>query len=159
MIKKYIDFVPSIILIFLGIILAISTNSIKIIKGMSYSLGSDFMPKVGSSLLIIIGLAILIQASIKFKSKAVADDEVSLKPVNLPVIYTLISLLAFVGLVEKLGFLITSMLYLMFQIYILTPKGKFSFIKTGVISITTSIIIYFIFVNFFKLILPAGILG
>jgi len=56
------------------------------------------------------------------------------------------------------GFLITTAFYLFFQFLVLSRK-KPNLPLYGLIAVSTSIIVYYLFVKVFILFLPAGILG
>ena len=65
---------------------------------------------------------------------------------------------AYVIVLEPLGFLISSALYVFFQTMNLCPKEKLTPIKFAVIAIGSSIVIYVLFRHFLFLMLPGGIL-
>jgi hypothetical protein len=62
-------------------------------------------------------------------------------------------------LITKVGFLITTTVYLFIQINILSPKQSRKHLMFAIISVVASVVIYYIFVKVFNLMLPAGILG
>lgn len=78
------------------------------------------------------------------------------------VILTAFCIAAYIFLVPYLGFLISTALYLFFQITLLAPQEKRknkNHVITAAISIVFSAAVYYIFVNLFTLILPQGIFG
>ncbi len=60
---------------------------------------------------------------------------------------------------EKVGFLISSIVYLFAQMVILAPKEKRNFLLLAVIAVVFNIVVYFIFRNALNVMLPKGILG
>jgi putative tricarboxylic transport membrane protein len=72
------------------------------------------------------------------------------------VLRTLTLSCAYVLLLEPLGFLISSALYVFFQILNLCPKNEVNVVKFAVIAVVSSVFIYFTFRNGLHLMLPAG---
>jgi len=72
------------------------------------------------------------------------------------VLRTLIMSCVYVLLLEPLGFLISSILYVFCQILNLCPKNDVNIVKFAVIAVVSSVIIYFTFRNGLHLMLPAG---
>ena len=64
--------------------------------------------------------------------------------------------ITYVALLQPLGFLISSVFYVFFQIIVLCPKDEVKLIKFAVISISSASIVYFTFRNVLNLMLPAG---
>jgi len=75
------------------------------------------------------------------------------------VLRTLILSCVYVLLLEPLGFLISSILYVFFQTLNLCPRSEVNIVKFAVIAIVSSLIIYVTFRNGLNLMLPAGPLG
>ena len=75
----------------------------------------------------------------------------------------LISLLIFYAiLMEPLGFVISSIIYVFFQIWVLTPINKRDLkmkLMAGGLSVFFSIGLYYLFTKYFMVLLPAGILA
>ena len=84
------------------------------------------------------------------------------KKENRNVLGTAVLLLVYICLIEPLGFLIASVLYLFAQFLYLTEVSNLRRPKTYVlyfvIALVVSTGIYYLFLNVFHLILPAGIL-
>jgi putative tricarboxylic transport membrane protein len=72
------------------------------------------------------------------------------------VLRTLFLSIVYVALLEPLGFLISSMLYIFFQTLNLCPKNEVGFVKFAIIAVVSSIIIYVTFRNGLHLMLPGG---
>lgn len=75
--------------------------------------------------------------------------------------FSLILLGAYIAVFQDLGFILSSLLYLVLSITLLTPKGKriksFPFIM--VFSVVVSLSLYYVFTQYLTLLLPRGILG
>ena len=72
------------------------------------------------------------------------------------VLRTLILSCVYVLLLEPLGFLISSILYVFCQILNLCPKNEVNFVKFAIIAVVSSLVIYVTFRNGLNLMLPAG---
>jgi len=88
-------------------------------------------------------------------SEAVGGKEVKKKDYAC-VLRTLILSCLYVLLLEPLGFLISSIIYVFFQILNLCPKEELNIAKFAVIAVVSSLIIYVMFRNGLNLMLPAG---
>jgi len=69
-------------------------------------------------------------------------------------------ILVYVYLLQPVGFIITTILYLPFQMYVLAPddkKTKKDVIQLTVTSVLFTFVVFFLFRYGFKIILPAGI--
>lgn len=161
MLKKYDGIISGGVLF--AIALFILLASLNITTGADLSVGSDFMPKVISSLLLICSVILIFQGISKSK---IYKENIEEKEDNekreldyVGVILSLLSLFAYMLIFISLGFFISTILYLFVQIIIFTPKDKRKLLKTAIISVVISLVIYVVFVHGFRLMLPAGILG
>jgi len=82
---------------------------------------------------------------------------------NLPLILTIVLLAGYFLLLEYVGFIILTTIYLFCQIFLLLPKGsiknkRYLTIAT-IISIVAPVCIYMLFYKVFMIFLPAGLLG
>jgi len=125
-------------------------------------IGSAFVPQLAASLLGILSIILIVQ-SVAAKSKAVPEASQKEKPEvsaesRKRVLLTFLLILLYLALLEPVGFLITTAFYLFFQFLVLSRK-KPNLPLYGLIAVSTSIIVYYLFVKVFILFLPAGILG
>ena len=63
------------------------------------------------------------------------------------------------ALLQPVGFIVCSSLYVFFQILILSKGMKRNYPAFAVVSIAASVSAYFLFVRVFQVMIPAGILG
>lgn len=151
--KKLADTVINIMLVITGVIFFIASQKIQV--GAAMGQGGDFMPKVCSSVWLIISILLLV-----FNVKAEIPPREN--PVRIKVfIITLVMLVVYVAALKPIGFVICSIVYLFLQMLLFVPKEK----KTkktlavfAVISLVVPVAVNALFVNVFSLILPAGIL-
>ncbi|MFQ3621011.1 MAG: tripartite tricarboxylate transporter TctB family protein, partial [Spirochaetales bacterium] len=118
-----------------------------------------------ATLLAILSLVLMVQSVTK-KASSRADgtsiggelDIDAQKKRRKRVQLTFLLILLYLILLEPIGFLITTTLYLFFQFWVLS-KGKPKLPLYGIIAILTSLGVYYLFVRVFILFLPPGILG
>lgn len=160
------DIFASAFLIVFSIVMFIASNSI--MKLTVSKVGADFVPKlvaIGMLILSVFYLINSIKQQIRSKSESTSETsqenetEEKKKIDPLSVLATVGLLLLYIALLPHIGFLITTTVYLFFQMYLLAAKTERKIPLFSVVSIITSIFIYFIFKYVFYLMLPAGILG
>lgn len=132
----------------------------------STPLSARFIPYLWGGCLLLLSI-ILIFRGIKQRKEAVEKGTIEKKSVNLAglfkehyeVILTFIFLAIYIALMESVGFLIMTILFLFGEILILTPKDKRNYIITAIVAIVFSFGIDFIFVRLLNVMLPLGIFG
>jgi hypothetical protein len=75
------------------------------------------------------------------------------------ILATFLLVALYIGLLEKIGFLLMTSVYLFSQFVILAGREHRRPVIFVVVAISVSVAIYYTFVNVFSLMLPAGILG
>lgn len=151
--KKLADTVINIFLVIVGVVFFIASQKIEV--GAAMGQGGDFMPKVCSTVWLIISILLLV-----FNIKA--DIPPRAEGIRLKTfLATLGLLLVYVIALKPIGFVICSMVYMFLQMLLFVPEDKRTkknLIIFAVISVVAPIAINALFVNVFSLILPAGIL-
>jgi len=158
MIEKYGDIILSCIFIIISIIYYFETLKIRILEISRY--GAQLNPKITALLLILISIGIFIGniKKIKIMNPDIKQDKKELKINSIKVILTILAIFLYIFLLEKIGFIITTVLYLFIQLNIFHKDSKKMILYLS-ISIITSFLIYYIFLKYFSLMLPRGILG
>ncbi len=128
--------------------------------------GTDFFPKAASLVMLLLGV---LQLSLFFFNKYLRKSKNGSVPQGKKASETAISirgpllscllLCVYMFLLEAIGFLVLTPLYLVLQILILSPPGRRRYILFGVIAVIISVILYVIFVYGLFVLLPSGILG
>ncbi|TVT27388.1 tripartite tricarboxylate transporter TctB family protein [Salinicoccus cyprini] len=181
--SRKMDIISGAVLLVLAIGLFISTLSFQ--QMTVAKIGSAFFPQVASIGIGVLSLIMMITAFLKKPVKEdhvaetgaetgtdgtlavseeqhIADDtsEKEDKKHYGLVGLTLLLLIAYVAVMSLLGFIISTSLYLFIQMVIMaTQRDKMKYIIFAVLSIASSVLIYWIFKGFFNLMLPAGLLG
>ncbi len=121
-------------------------------------IGSDFFPKLISILLFAIGMLILINAIIRYGKCHDDEAEASCKEIEFDssIIFTPLLILLYFVLTVYLGFVLTTILYLNFQIRVMHHNGKVNRLLVLLLSIGFTLLVYFGFIYGFRLYLPFG---
>lgn len=131
-------------------------------------IGAAFVPQLAASLLAGLSVLMIIQALLRkpvASADPVADAEseqatpAEKKSARVSVWATIGLLVVYGVALEKVGFLVTTALYLFFQFWVLGLGKKKNYVLLAIISVLTAIAVYALFVYAFDLMLPAGILG
>ena len=80
---------------------------------------------------------------------------------SIKLIISLVFLAVYIALYQPLGFILSSIFFLMAESFLLTNKGEVKKWALFIVlfSIGVSVVIYFIFTKYLTLVLPSGILG
>lgn len=157
--KKYGDIVVSIFYIVLAI--AVLVLSKRLPKSAVMEIGPDFMPTVVSVIILILAGILLFLSVKNFKMHA-EEAEKSGKDTSdyKRVLASLVLALVYVNVLKPVGFILSTLVYLVLQIIVLAPddkRTKKDIILYLVLDVVFTIIVYLLFRYGFKIVLPAGI--
>lgn len=151
--KKAADFWISILIIAISIIFFISADAM---PDSDRGIGPGDYPKVICAVLFVLGVIHLASTLISSKGFPLID----FKTINGRYLLRALIMLAFTvlyyKLMRKVGFLITTPIYLFASFMLFGYKKK---IIAAVIAIVFSVVVYFLFTKVFLVVLPRGILG
>ncbi len=157
--RKYGDLVVSIFYAALGIALIACAKMLP--KSKVMDIGPDFMPTVVGVIILILAIILLIESVTGFKKNAEAAEKAGKDESDYKrVILSLILSLLYVYLLQPIGFIICTLVYLFAQIFVLAPdthRTKKHLIFYLVIDVVFTIVVYFLFRYGFTIVLPAGI--
>ena len=166
--KRYKDLYTGLVVFFVSLFYLINTNSIRIFSGAgATAVNARTIPIIEGLLLMLLSIIMLIRFGFKERNtrrtgevrKESSTGTVAVSSsfrVRMAVPFTLLLLLLYVLAIGRLGFVITSMVYLFFQIIILSPEGKPRYVINTIISIACPVIVYLIFVYLLNVPLPSG---
>ena len=155
--KKYWDLASGIFLLVFSIVLFIGAQNVKTLS--ISSVGSGTFPSFISVLLAIVSVVIIVGGAKKAREPDEKQTQNNEKQRFWAVLATFGIMALYALLMPKVGFIITTIAYLFAQMYIMAAKEHQKPILFGIISIVTSVSVYYMFVKVFSLMLPAGILG
>lgn len=156
------DLITGVVMALLSMGYLFEAAQVKVFSGMGKSIvNSGTIPKVWGGCLLFLSILLIIRA-LKGKKEKKAEGSVSwlekMKE-NREVAVTFLLLLAYIGIMDFAGFVISSMLYIFLQAVILTPYEKRSYKMAALLSVAFSVGIYYVFVEWLMVLLPAGILA
>lgn len=124
---------------------------------------SAFIPKIVGICMLLLSSVLLVSSVRSDRAGGSAEQAATDKKEFLNVMGTAAILLAYILLVEPLGFLPATVLYLFSQFLYLTEQANLKKPRTYIlyfaIALAVSAAVYFLFLKVFHLILPAGIFG
>jgi len=157
--RKYGDIVVSVFFMALSAALMILAQMLP--KSKVMEIGPDFMPMVIGGVTFALASALLFLSIKNFRMHAA-----EIKPEDIPdcdykkVLESIILVLAYVFILKPVGFLVSTVLYLILQMLVLAPDEDRSIkgvIKLTVIDVIFTLGVFFLFRYGFKIILPTGI--
>jgi putative tricarboxylic transport membrane protein len=146
--------------ILLGIIMLIMSNGIKDFAAVG--VGAKFFPRIAATGFIIIGALLAFQqravVSQLFSSsgtKAAKEDAGDMVAVWL----TMGLLAIYLFLVPRLGYILSTLIYIFGQTLILNRGEKQHYLRFALIALISASATYLLFVKVFRVMIPAGIFG
>lgn len=157
--KKYGDIVVSVFFMVISTALIIMAKMLP--KSKVMEIGPDFMPTVIGVVALVLS-AILLFLSVKnFKMHAAEIDASSIEACDYKrVLSSVILMLIYVFALRPVGFIISTLVFLFFQMAVLAPdeeRNKKDLIKLAIIDVIFTMVVFFLFRYGFKIVLPAGI--
>ena len=159
--KKYGDLVVSIFYLILGAALIIGARALP--KSKVMEIGPDFMPTVVGVLILILAALLLRNTITDFKSNAEKAEKEGPEQCDYKrVLASLVSSIVYVNVLKPVGFILSTLVYLFLQIFILAPddqrKPK-NLVLYLILDVIFTLIVYFLFRYGFKIVLPAGLIA
>ena len=152
--KKYTDIITGGIGLAIGIAVLIMSIQIGMAEGQT--IGADFLPKIIAVLMILLS-AKLTWDGVK-SAKNYEDIPLDYEKNYLGVAILMVAAILYAQLLKKIGFIITSMLFLYLALCLISKKEETNYVKFAVITVVMVLLIYFVFTKGFSIRLPKGIL-
>jgi hypothetical protein len=154
---KYRDIITGISAILISIFIYILTFFVRDFGAVS--IGPDFVPRIVSILFGILGIIILFQGIHALRTGPEVQPSSVKKANKHGVIKSFLLLCGYISLLDTIGFIIMTTVYLFFQMTLLSPVRQRRYALFAFVALFTSISTYYLFVGFFQVMIPAGILG
>lgn len=157
--KKYGDIVVSIFFMVLSAVMIFAATLLP--KSKVMEIGPNFMPTLIGIFTFVLAAALLV-ISLKNLKSNIAEAEAN-PPAECDYKRMLISLmliLVYVFTLKPVGFIITTLIYLPLQMYVLADaehRGKKDIITLAILSLVFTFVVFFLFRYGFKIVLPEGI--
>lgn len=151
--KKYKDVIVGSVLATLSVVYLILSFQIKL-TNIDRVVGSRMFPQICGTIILILSVCLIV-GGIQRAKRAGAED-LGEKKNYTRTILVLGSYAAYIFLMDKIGFTVSSVIYLFSQMIVMGkwPVGKKALALYLVISVIVSAVIYVTFNNVFMLILP-----
>lgn len=155
------DLMTGIIMALVSLWYLFEAAQVKVFAGMGKAIiDSGTIPKVWGGCLLVLSIILIIRGFRGLQKEGQLDkfnlwDKVK---EHWEVVGTFILLTIYIGIMDYLGFVIASMIYIFFQILVLTPKEKRNYKMAGILAVIFSISIYYVFVEWLMVLLPVGLL-
>ena len=162
MIKKYKDVFCGGALILLGAGLYAASFGIKSVA--LNLIRADFFPRLDAALLMLLGVVLAAGGLAKARHFQPSSEEAIPFWKNdgtVSMLETLALIALYLFTLKPVGFLLSTFVYLILQMFVLAPRekrGKKDIALYVFISAVTALAVYLVFVKVFYLMLPAGIL-
>ena len=154
--KKYADLWTGIFFLAVSVIYIAQIPLIKITK--VSLIDSAFYPIICAVGLTALSAVQIFLALKKLKSAGQGEESNAEEKDYKSVILTTAWSLLYVVLLNPLGFVLSSVIYMVAQMMVLCPKDEQKPVMFVIISVVAAVAIYYIFRNTLNLMLPAGIL-
>lgn len=163
-------------LLFIAIAIGAYAASFTIREMVDIRIGPRFVPRLTTVVLAALSGVLIVQSvlvrrklaakvgsAVAAEAAAVAsktEEEAAGREVvnQRAVFWTIVLLVLYVSLLGMLGFVLTTTVYLFLQFLILTPKEKRSWWLAALIAVVVAVSVNYIFVRWFRLMLPTGML-
>ena len=154
------DVITGSVVIALGILLFIATLGVKDFAAVG--VGATFLPRISAGLFTFLGAVMVIgNVHISTKKKPASSPQAAPSHTgNMTAVFlSFVLMCAYVGLLNKLGFILTTSVYIFAQTLILTKGSARHYLQFAGLALLTASSTYFLFVRVFQVMVPAGILG
>jgi putative tricarboxylic transport membrane protein len=167
LIKKNKNLVAGGFLFAMGLIYFLLSFTIQL-TNIDKLVGSRLFPQIIGVLIMFFSAWMMVDNLLKNKKgekvtqinedgEVVTDDKP--KPLYKNTVLVLVSLAAYIILMGKIGFLVSTLIYLISQMALLEKeKENRNYLKYFIVSLGASVAIYFLFTTVFNMVLPRGIL-
>lgn len=122
------------------------------------TIGADFMPKI-----VAVAMFILFAMVTYYGYRQMKSGEEEKKPDYKPnypgVAIIFAGMILYAALLKTVGFILTSLVFLLFAIVMMTKKEEMKPVKYIIITVIAVLFIYFVFTGIFGIRLPKGILN
>lgn len=156
--KKYKGLITGIVIMLFAIAYLIGSLFIKRTKFVS--IGAEFMPRIYGLILLLLAVCQVYQSFLEAKQfMAIPEENEAEQKDTKNVVLTFILIIAYVALMELLGFVVSSMIFLLLMSKLLAPVDtRYNHIAAIIFSVMLPLGTYFLFRRVMHLSLPIGII-
>lgn len=142
-----------------GLIFSVALYALSVQIGLkeNTTIGADFLPKIAAVVMLFMFAIVTYRGAVAVKN-GVEEAPRDYKSNYLGVVIIFAAMIAYAMLLKPVGFIITSMVFLLLAIVLMTKKEELKPVLTIVITVVAVLFIYFVFTKVFGVRLPKGIL-
>lgn len=162
------NLIPGVVLGAFSLFYLGSTTQIVPFTGLgSTPLDNRFVPRLWGSILLLLSVILIIRG-IKQRKQALesaggklpqGENLIGICKENREVLLSFVFLAIYTALLEPVGFLISTAVYVYAEIVVLTNPAKRNWVTPAIVAIVAAVAIDFVFVRFLNVLLPHGIFG
>ena len=157
--KKYGDIAVGIFFMVLSAVMIAMARMLP--KSKVMDIGPEFMPTIIGVVTFVLAALLLFLSIKNFKMKAREIDAASIPDCDYKrVLASIILVLVYVYMLQPVGFIICTLVFLLLQMLVLSPddeRSKKDIMKLVIIDVIFTMVVFFLFRYGFKIVLPAGI--
>ncbi len=156
LLRKYKELILGLIMLAVAAVYLIAATQIQI--RILTTFNSRFVPYILGSMVLVLGLVQSVRALRelhKNKREETAENTTDVQSVLL----TFALIVVYVITLRPIGFLINTIWMMVLMMMLLSPRKEWKPVQFVIISVITSVIIYYVFRSGLDLMLPGGILG
>lgn len=162
------NLIPGVVLAAFSIAYLACSGQIQPFKGLgSTPLDNRFVPRLWGSILLLLSVILVIRGVRQRKQEleknggkiSSGTNLVELCKENREVLLSFVFLAVYTALMEPVGFLISTALYVYAETVILTRPEKKNYVTPAIVAIVAAVAIDLVFVRFLNVLLPTGIFG
>ena len=167
--KQYkLDIAPGVVLALFSILYLARVPSIQEFTGLgSTPLTNRFVPYLWGGALLLLSVWITVRGLRRRKrylaegGKPQKTDILGALKERWEVVASFVALALYVGFMDLLGFVITTIVYVFVQILILTPREnwKKTYLPAVIVSVVSGILLFYVFRYLLNVLLPVGLLS
>ncbi len=157
--KKYGDYITSVFFIAISIWMIVMAQALP--KSKIMKLGPDFMPTIIGVITLVLAVVLLIKTFLQRKAREAILAKTEPEDVDYKKMLTsLILILIYVFILKPVGFIISTLVYLLPQFAALAPRDKVTkknIMEWAILDVVFTLVVFFLFRYGFMIVLPAGI--
>ncbi|MDF2890303.1 MAG: hypothetical protein K0R80_670 [Clostridia bacterium] len=139
--------------------IAYLVGSLFIRRNKAISIGAEFIPELYGSILLFLAVCLIYQGIKAAKDFVPGEAEAGTKKDTKNVLLTFALIIAYVVLMQLMGFVFSSILFLVLMSMLLTPTDtKRNYLALVIYSVVLSVGTYYLFRNVMYIPLPVGII-
>ena len=155
--RKYKEVLLGITMLLIGVVLIFATTQIQL--RVDTRIDARFVPYILGAACILLGVLQCTGSLAMLKKGDPSKTEAKEPSDPKSVILTFLLIVVYVSTLRYIGFLINNIWMMFLMMMLLSPKEKWRYGQFALISVLSTVIIYYLFRNGLDLMLPDGLLG